>query len=740
MDEISRESAGDLPTDPDLAGWAEILIVGDESAAPSPLAGLLRDAGYLNVWSTTDPSATLSLVAEVDPDLLCLDLPTLHRQGVRVIDDLRRRRPAETYLPIIVVAGQTTPDTRRQALAAGADHVLARPVDRPEFVLVARNLLEPRRVHRALETERAALVRLQSAALAAAADAIVITDRDGTIRWVNRAFTALTGYAPEEVLGRRPRLLRSGQHPPEYYEHLWRTIIGGAVWRGEVINRYKDGRLATEAMTITPVRGDGDAITHFIAIKQDVTAAREAERSRARLAAILEATPDFVATADPQGRVLYLNQAARRFLELPEDGDLSDVTITGSHPPWAADLVLGEGIPAAMRDGISHGETALLSRSGRLVPVSQTILAHRAADGQVEFLSTIAHDITERKQVEQALTDALIFNTSLVTAVSVGILTYRVTGECVSGNPTAAEMVGASEEVLRSQNFRTLASWKASGLFDLAERAITTRQPQASDLHILTTFGRDVWVRARCALFRAGDEELLLVVLADITERRQAEEALRDSEAHFYSAFEHAPFGMALVAPDGRWLRVNRALCAMLGYPEVDLLTQTVQDVTHPDDLETNLAFVRGMLSGDIQSYQMETRYIHRTGAIVWAASSVSLVRDDAGQPLQFVVQIQDITERRRIEDAARQQHALAVQNEKLAAMSTLLAGVARRASTTRWRWSSGARPCCAPGSTTRRWPGRPASSRRPRRNVRASSRTSWPWPASIPPSARPAP
>jgi two-component system, cell cycle sensor histidine kinase and response regulator CckA len=116
-------------------------------------------------------------------------------------------------------------------------------------------------------------LRLQSVALEAAANAIVITDQEGMIVWVNRAFTRLTGYSEEEILGKNPRVLKSGEQPQSYYANLWATISSGKVWQGEIVNRRKDGTTYTEEMTITPViqsSGNGDH-THFIAIKQDIS-------------------------------------------------------------------------------------------------------------------------------------------------------------------------------------------------------------------------------------------------------------------------------------------------------------------------------------------------------------------------------------------------------------------------------------------------------------------------------------
>jgi PAS domain S-box-containing protein len=121
-------------------------------------------------------------------------------------------------------------------------------------------------------------IRLQSTALNFAANAIVITDCDGNITWVNPAFTRLTGYSPQEVIGGNPRLLKSNVQDEHFYHNLWETILSGQVWHGEIINRRKDGNLYTEEMTITPVQARAGKITHFIAIKQDITARKRIER------------------------------------------------------------------------------------------------------------------------------------------------------------------------------------------------------------------------------------------------------------------------------------------------------------------------------------------------------------------------------------------------------------------------------------------------------------------------------
>jgi len=139
-------------------------------------------------------------------------------------------------------------------------------------------------------------------------------------------------------------------------------------------------------------------------------------------------------------------------------------------------------------------------------------------------------------------------------------------------------------------------------------------------------------------------------VVRDITGRKRAEEALRASEQMFQAAMQHAPIGMALVAPDGRWLKVNQALCRIVGYSEEEMLASTFQAITHPEDLEADLDCVRRMLSGEIATYQMEKRYLHKNRHTVWILLNVTLLKDERGAPAHFISQIQDITARMQVQ------------------------------------------------------------------------------------------
>jgi len=171
--------------------------------------------------------------------------------------------------------------------------------------------------------------------------------------------------------------------------------------------------------------------------------------------------------------------------------------------------------------------------------------------------------------------------------------------------------------------------------------------------------GHIVWVSLNVSVVRdaAGAPLHVISQVEDISERKRAAELLRESEERFRGTFEQAAVGIAHVAPDGRWLRVNRRLCEIVGYTEAELLPRTFQDITHSDDLDADLGHVRDMLDGKIQTYSMEKRYVRNDGSEVWIDLTVSLVREPSGAPKYFISVVQDIGERKRAEAALRRAH-----------------------------------------------------------------------------------
>ena len=169
--------------------------------------------------------------------------------------------------------------------------------------------------------------------------------------------------------------------------------------------------------------------------------------------------------------------------------------------------------------------------------------------------------------------------------------------------------------------------------------------------------GARFWAAVVITAVRDPDSGSLLgfsEVTGDLTQRRKAEEALRESEERFRFTIDEAPIGMALVSLDGRFVRVNRAFSAVVGYEPAELMNLTFHKITHPEDLDTDLALAEQLARGDIPRCQFEKRYIRKDGTVVDTTVSVSILRDPAGAPLYYISQIEDITERKRVEKELR--------------------------------------------------------------------------------------
>ena len=251
-------------------------------------------------------------------------------------------------------------------------------------------------------------LRLQQAALTAAANGIVIVDREGVIQWVNPAFAALTGFTAEEAAGQTPRILNSGQHSRAFYKNLWEAILAGDVWHGELINRRKDGSLYTEEMTITPVRGRGSEITHFIAIKQDVTARKRAERAlqeaEAKFRTLVEQIPAITYIVDPNGQTLYVSPQIQTVLGFTPEEWVADTGLwTRQLHPEDRERVLAEDAQNEATDELLPLEYRILTKDGRVVWLHDESRWAYDESRQPRYIQGVEFDITERKQAEQEL-------------------------------------------------------------------------------------------------------------------------------------------------------------------------------------------------------------------------------------------------------------------------------------------------------------------------------------------------
>jgi PAS domain S-box-containing protein len=239
-------------------------------------------------------------------------------------------------------------------------------------------------------------------------------------------------------------------------------------------------------------------------------------------------------------------------------------------------------------------------------------------------------------------------------AAPIGMALTDAEGRFLSVNEALCAMHGYSSDELLKMRWQEVTHADDVATDESAMRKLIAGDVDSIQLEkrYVHKDGHLVWGHLSVSTVRGNDGAPLHFVaqIQDITERRHADEALRQSQEQFRNAFSSAAIGMALVAPTGRYLQVNDALCDIVGYSAAELAELKWQDITHPDDLDDDVELADQMLAGAIGHYQLEKRYIHRDGHIVWILLSVSLVRASDGTPVHAVVQVQDITGLRETE------------------------------------------------------------------------------------------
>jgi PAS domain S-box-containing protein len=526
---------------------------------------------------------------------------------------------------------------------------------------------------RATEEDLRKVASLQKAILNSTEYAIVSTDTRGIITVFNSAAERMLGYKAEEVIGKLTPLAWHDEDEiaarareisrdlnrsvaPDFEVLIVRPREGQTEEREWTIKR-RDGSTFPGQVWVTPLETEPGEVSGFLGVLTDLTERRKTqsdlERSTRRLEAMLHTSIDgvivFESVRNASGELIdlrycLLNPAAESLMEHPASEvigrsirEIPPMELTG-------DLfekfvrIIEKDEPLDFEHKSHHGGRVRWYR----------IAGAKLGDG---LLLSYA-EITVRKEAEEKLR-TLVTRLDLATqAMQAGVWDWNVCTDEIFWDGIARGIFGLDpqEPVTREKWLATLLEEDRDRTGAAVHGMVQTRQKIRTEYRIRRPDGtiRHIQMAAAPLLDDNGDVVRIIGVNLDVTERKEREEALRLSEQRFASAFEHATTGMALVAPDGRWLKVNDAVCSLLGYSAEELADRTFQDLTHPDDLKNDLENVARLLSGETEFYKIEKRYIHKMGHIVWAQLGVSLLRDEHGKPLYFISQIEDISEIKR--------------------------------------------------------------------------------------------
>lgn len=401
------------------------------------------------------------------------------------------------------------------------------------------------------------------------------------------------------------------------------------------------------------------------------------QENQQTLETFLDSVPVGVSVHAPSGQVIFVNNKGKEILTpgvTPTPAEkLSEVYqlyLAGTNEYYPT-----EKLPAirGLKGEAIYIDDMEVKVDGRRVPIEVNTIPVFDKSGKVLYAINAFQDITERRQNEQLranyereLEQQVAEQTRALResearfqqlAANVPGIIYTI-AHSPDGSTQLEYISAAVEEILEIKPKQALADfsliskqWHPEDVeaYNSAVRQnLSTFEPFSYEWRVITPSGKLKWLLARRSLLEKRDNGEIVGhgIVQDISDRKCAEAALRESEARFRLAFDDAAIGMALVALDGEFMEVNQALCEIVGYRETELLQRTFCSITHPEDLYAIEENIQLLLSGKQRSFQMKKRCIHKQGKVIWTIQSTSVIRSqENGTPLYCVSQIQDISD-----------------------------------------------------------------------------------------------
>ncbi|HMN38814.1 MAG TPA: PAS domain S-box protein [Hyphomicrobium sp.] len=460
--------------------------------------------------------------------------------------------------------------------------------------------------------------------------------------------------------------------PTRWREMHNRGLKGETVSAQEDEFQRSDGTAQWLRWEVRPWRQGDGAIGGIIIFSEDITSSKLTQRrlqeSEERLSAIVNTAAESIIVIDVHGVIQSVNPATEAIFSYgPEDllGRNANILLAEPHP-------IRHDEPDRSCPGADAGKVIGLGRDvegrrkdGSLFPVDLAVTEWRDGQGR-RFFTAIIRDVTARRQAEDALRK---FSRVVEQTASTVVIT-DADGVIQYVNPRFTELSGYSADEAIGRRPSLLKSGHTSSE-DYAKLWQTIKGGGVwhGEFRNLRKDGSLYWETAIISPVRdtSGLVTHFVAIKDDISERKHADERLRESEARFRAMFESAAVGIAQSGPDGIWLRVNNRLCETLGYTAAELMTKSFLDVTHPDDIAADVALLRRMLAREIDTYSIEKRYVHKDGPIVWANVTVGCARQADGTVDYLIKVIEDISARKLAEAELERIRTILAEGQRIA-------------------------------------------------------------------------
>ena len=520
--------------------------------------------------------------------------------------------------------------------------------------------------------ERTAELRKLSQATENSPASVVVTDKNGTIEYVNPTFSEVTGYSAAEAVGQNPRVLKSGDLPESFYKELWDTILSGKVWRGEFINKRKNGEEFWESASISPIMDEVGEITHFVAVKQDITDRKKMEVAlRENQERVMQAAEIsmfgfweldmnsqeytmtdslwklFGTTAEKEGGYAITEQELMERFIPPEDVHLHEAHLQAA-------LIAKDSKPRSM-------ETRFVKANGEMRHGRAQYQIFFDQEGKPMKAFGSFHDFTDRKAAEEALRASEEKSRLLLESVAEGIFGVDLDGKVAFINPAAKRMLsyGPDELIGHDVHEKIHHSHADGSAYPKNECPMYLTHADGTDHHVADEVlwrkdGTQFPVEYSSMPIKKDKQVVgAVVTFMDITERLKAEQAIRESADWLALAAEVGGLGM------WEWrVDLDRAIVSDYWLQLKGLTRETYNqsvdqwvDGLHPDDKDRAVDLLTEHLNGTSEHFEVEYRFKHPERGWYWEYATARVIkRDEEGNPLRMVGYHQDITERKEME------------------------------------------------------------------------------------------
>ena len=514
---------------------------------------------------------------------------------------------------------------------------------------------------------------------------VVVLDHEGAVTIFNNAYERMSGRTEKEMLGRSLDILFPDTTRAQALRRIKQAQHEGRdLYAEEGLIRHRDGSLYVGMWNSANIYSDTDnTLIATIVHGEDVTERRQAEEalreSEERYRTVVENQAELICRYTRDWKLTFVNEAYCRYA-----GKTRDELLGKSFMPF---------IPEGYRKGVEQHHEQLMDPEIQEVRHEHQVIGYDGTlrwqqwvnraifddQGTLVEYQSVGRDITELKEAEDALQGSEAQYRGLFEGAPDPIFLADIdTGILIDANPAASELVmmprdeiiGMHHLHLYPENLREDVQARFTRIGPESGKRVAERVIQRRD-------GTRVPVEIRAQAISIKGTGIIQGIFRDITERKKAEKKLRENEERFRKIFEGGALGMAFLNLEYKFERVNATICAMFGYEKTELTKLTFVDITHPDSIERDLQNMAQLLQGDIPYYKVEKRYIRKDGAVIWGSVTASIVYDENEKPLYFIAMIEDITDRRRAEEAKEHLEAQLLHAQKMEALGTLVAGVA---------------------------------------------------------------